>query len=82
MSRINARLGLAAAGARARLNSLSGVACQRCPHHYVVSNLVHRRLLWLCGFCGHTWQPTRAELETYNGRVRGRDVLELDGAAA
>lgn len=77
MSRINDHLGLASAGARARLNALSGIGCQVCPHHYVVSNEIHRRLVWLCGFCGHAWQPSGAEREAYNARVRGRDRLEL-----
>lgn len=66
---------------RPRLDSLSGIGCPVCPHHYVVSFLMHRRLIWLCGFCGHSWTPTRAAVAAYNNRVRGRDVVALKGAA-
>ena len=77
MSRINGQMGLKAAGARARLNSLSGVRCPRCKGQHVISNVIHRRLLWMCGFCSESWAPTLAEIQTYNGRVRDRDRIVL-----
>lgn len=73
MSRINDKLGLKAAGARARLNSLSGVKCRMCPHSYVVSVVIHSALTWLCAFCGFSWRPTYAEVLSYNAGVRVRD---------
>jgi len=77
MSRINEKLGLKAAGKRARLNSLSGVQCPACPHRDVTSNVVHRRLSWRCAWCGHGWEPTAEEIAAYNGRVRERDRIEV-----
>lgn len=77
MSRINERNGLKPAGARHRMDSLSGVQCPNCPHRDVVSNTVSGRLVWLCGWCGNVWTPTVAELEAYNKRVRSRDRVEV-----
>ena len=77
MSRINEKMGLKAAGARARLNSLSGVACPECRGCHVISNKVHGHLLWLCGFCSYAWSPTVAEIGAYNRRVRERDRIAL-----
>jgi hypothetical protein len=76
MSRINQKLGLKAAGQRARLNGLSGVKCQACPHHDVISNVIHGRVSWMCAWCSHQWQPTVAEIQEYNRHVRGRDRIE------
>lgn len=78
MSRINEKLGIKAGGARARLNALSGVPCQRCPHRDVISNVIHRRLTWMCGWCSHSWHPTTEEVEAYNARVRARDRIEVN----
>ena len=77
MSRINDKLGLRPSGSRARLNSLSGVACPECHHHYVVSAVIHEVLRWSCGFCAHAWTPTLADVQRYNGRVRERDRLTV-----
>jgi hypothetical protein len=79
MSHINEKLGLRPAGARARLNALSGVACPRCPHHDVSSNIVHRELWWRCGWCSHGWHPTDEEIAAYNDRVRDRDHVSRSG---
>ena len=76
MSRINEKLGLKAAGARKRLNSLSGVGCPTCPHHDVTSNVIRGRLTWFCRGCSHAWEPTVAEVEAYNARVRAWDRIE------
>jgi len=75
MSSINEKLGFKPAGARARLNALSGVGCPRCPHHHVLSNVVHGRLLWTCGACAFAWTPTSDDLTAYNARVRDRDRI-------
>jgi hypothetical protein len=75
MSRINEKLGIKPAGARARLSSLSGVDCRSCGHVDVISNVIHRRLLWMCGWCSEAWEPTPAEIQAYNGRVRERDRI-------
>lgn len=75
MSRINEKLGLKAAGARARLNSLSGVPCPECGGRHTISNKVHGQLRWCCGFCSHGWQPTAEEVVAYNQRVRERDRI-------
>lgn len=77
MSSINSKMGIKPAGARARLNALSGVGCPNCPHRHVLSNVIHRRLTWACGVCGHVWEPSAADVEAYNGRVRERDRLEV-----
>jgi len=72
---INSKLGLKAAGARARMNSLSGVRCPNCPHVDVVSNRVSGRLVWMCGWCGNIWAPTASDVASYNARVRERDRI-------
>lgn len=77
MSRINEKLGLGPAGARKRMDSLSGVQCPNCPHRDVSANWVNRRWLWLCGWCGNTWTPTAADITAYNARVRERDRIEV-----
>ena len=77
MSKINDKLGLKPAGARARLNSLSGVKCPHCPHRHVISNAIHGRLTWACGACGHTWEPSDADITAYNGRVRSQDRIAV-----
>lgn len=76
MSRINEKLGLKAAGHRARLDHLSGVQCPNCPHRDVCSNRVSGRLVWLCGWCGNVWTPSAADVAAYNAKVRGRDRIE------
>lgn len=76
MSRINEKMGLKPAGARKRLQSLSGVSCELCPSRDVRSNVIHGVLTWSCAFCGHAWKPSDLEVEHYNNRVRGRDRLE------
>lgn len=80
MSRINQKLGLKAAGARARLNSLSGVRCPVCPHVDTISNVIHGRLRWMCGWCSHSWAPTADEIAAYNTRVRARDQIRTGAA--
>jgi hypothetical protein len=75
VSRINEKMGLKAAGARKRLDSLSGVACPNCPHRDVISNTVSGRLVWMCGWCSHIWTPTVEEIEAYDNRVRARDRI-------
>jgi ribosomal protein L37AE/L43A len=75
VSSINSKLGIKPAGARARLNSLSGVACPQCPHTDTVSSLVHKRRLWTCGWCSHSWSPSAEEIAAYNNRVRERDRI-------
>jgi transposase-like protein len=77
VSRINEKLGLRPAGARARMRCLSGVRCPACGHVHVVSNVIHGRLSWLCGACGHVWNPTPVEVQSYNGRVRDRDRIRI-----
>ena len=77
MSRINEKLGLKAAGARARLNALSGVPCPACHGRHVISTKVHGELRWRCGFCSHGWHPTVDEVGAYNRRVRERDRIAL-----
>lgn len=80
MSHINEKLGLKSAGARHRLNALSGVQCPSCRGAHVMSNLISGRLLWMCGFCSESWEPTLVEIQKYNGRVRDRDRIVLKGA--
>lgn len=83
MTTINSKMGITPAGARARLNSLSGVMCQSppgedgrvCRHVDVVSVRIHNRLQWCCGWCSYQWEPTDAELARYNDRVRERDQI-------
>lgn len=77
MSHINQKLGLKPAGTRARLNALSGVRCQVCPHVDVIANVINGVQLWMCGWCSHSWTPTSGELDAYNGRVRERDRIEV-----
>lgn len=77
MSRINEKMGFKPAGARKRLDALSGVACPNCPHHDVVSNTVSGRLVWMCAWCSNIWTPTEADIVAYNGRVRERDRIAL-----
>lgn len=74
---INSKLGLKPAGHRARMDALSGIACPRCPHHDVVSNVIHGTLEWMCAWCGYGWTPTAADVTAYNARVRGRDRIEV-----
>lgn len=78
MTSINSKLGLKPAGARARLNSLSGVKCAAaCGHTDTVSVIIHKRLTWCCGWCSHQWQPSPAEVVAYNARCRPHDRIEI-----
>lgn len=77
MSRINEKLGIKAAGARKRMDSLSGVQCPNCPHRDVISSFTSGRLIWCCGWCGNVWTPSPADVAAYNARVWDRDRIEV-----
>ncbi len=88
MSSINQKLGLKPAGARRRLDSLSGVRCPNCGHTDTLSLYVRvpttarhpNRLQWTCRGCGQSRYPTVAEVVAYNQRVRPRDQIEVPSA--
>lgn len=77
MSRINEKLGMAPQTRARQATHSKGLVtravCGVCRGRHVVSNPIHGRDTWLCGFCGHVWEPTGAELEQI-ATVKGATV--------